>query len=133
MDLALIIALVTAFAAIVAPVTSEFIRSRSAARLKRFELFYASRVEAYQTFLAQAAFFDGIHHDRNGFYIALNKALFFSSEATQRLLQEYYEAVILGERGSPLEEKRQAALTAMQRELIEKPQRSRKRGRAKRK
>lgn len=133
MDLALIIALVTAGAAIAAPVISEFIRSRSAARLKRFELFYASRVEAYQAFLSQAAFFDGVHHDRSGLFIAMNNAVFFSAAPTQQAIQAYYEAVILGQSGELLEKKRQAALTAMQKELREKPQRSRKRGRTQRK
>lgn len=96
MDTALLVALaglITAIAAIVAPVVTQFIAIRGSLRLKTVELFFRAKDEAYRNFLSIASQY--IPNSDNDYFIklesALSQALLYSSESTQQKLAQYLQ------------------------------------------
>lgn len=90
-NVTIIVALITALAAIVAPVITQFIAQRGAYRLKSLELFFAEKAKVYRKYINVTSKFppepklDDLMKLNN----ALNQALVYSSKDTGRKLTAY--------------------------------------------
>lgn len=91
MNVTVIVALITALAAIVAPVITQIIAQRGAYRLKSLELFFTEKVKVYREYLEVTSQFspEPKMEDLMKLNNALNQALMYSSKDTGRKLTNY--------------------------------------------
>ena len=91
MNVTVIVALITALAAIVAPVITQHIAQRGAYRLKSLELFFAEKAKVYREYLEVTSQFspEPKMNDLMKLNNALNQALVYSSKDTGKKLTQY--------------------------------------------
>ncbi len=91
MNVTVIVALITALAAIVAPVITQYITQRGAYRLKSLELFFAEKTRAYREYLEVTSQFppEPKMADLMKLNNALNQAIVYSSRDTGKKMTQY--------------------------------------------
>lgn len=121
MTAAIIVALITALAAIIAPIITQLLARNGAYKLKELELFFLEKVKVYNEFINLSSTFpqNGSTEEAFKLVAAINRATLFSSEKTSRILSAYY-AFLTGIAAHSQEDiagARTAAISAMQEEL----------------
>lgn len=90
-DITIIVALITAFAAIIAPLITAIINHVSAYRLRTLELFFIEKSKAYHQYMNITSHFpiNPTPEDIHTLYSALNQAVLYSSKDTAQVLNRY--------------------------------------------
>ena len=120
MDITLIVALITALAAIIAPVLTALITQHGEYRLKSLELFFNAKSKAYLELLDATSNFPKFPEESKiiELYALLNRAFLLSTENTRSKLSLYVKLLIESSADSELLTLAyQDAVLAMQNEL----------------
>ena len=88
MDITVIFALITALAAIVAPVVTAYIQRKSALELKKIEIIYSQKLSAYRTFADKSGklFLSNLRNQFEEIKSAAYNASLFADQKTAKLL-----------------------------------------------
>lgn len=91
MDLMVIVAMIAAISAIVAPVLTEVISRYNERKLKQLELFFTEKAKAYSNFIEVTSQLPGIcgYEDLRRLSLAMNQAILYSSNDTAQKLALY--------------------------------------------
>lgn len=129
-DLTLVIALITAIAAILAPLISSIISQRGSYKIRLVEMFYRSKVDAYTNFIYATSKVNthSTADELMEMQRTLAEAMLFSSNKTHRMISNYSVALIkyrqakmndldCSEYLKRLGETQRSAITAMRAEL----------------
>ncbi len=121
MDVGVLVSMIAAIAAIIAPVLTAIITQRGARRIKQIEMFFLAKAQTYNAFLDVTSQFppNPQYEDLRKLSLVFNQALLYSSRETGRKLALYVNFLKNGDVSDAESAAYLDAVSALKAELIQ--------------